>query len=967
MDLKELQIKSAEVLGVSNSQRELAFETFIEKVSESLNEGITLKVPRIGFFQLKTDNKSSSKSIIFSPHSEDFTRETKNLYLTIDLAKKWKNSTEFDSNVFSIGVGKPLLPLTVEELPNTATSFAMLKKSIEERAKELIAESDQIPNFDLFEDYYKFNDAGEDQEKEINLTLSGLSSDIMKVVDPHEIADDEYQARPPEDDFNVLESLLEGTNFPEVKTPDLKEEDRLLDSWVNKAEGEEKSIENEKTHGAGEDQIKDINLTVPGLSSDIMKVADTDEIADDEYQARQPEEDFNVLESLPEGTNFPEVKSPGRKEEDRLLDDWVNKAEGKEKNIENEKTHGAGEDQLLDNWVNKTEGEEKNNANVKIQSADLNGTIDIPSLYPDFDTEVTLAQLLAESSSTANEEEKLINRDLPGTDAGTDDEEIQEKTVLPDETVKRTDPDDSAAGDRNADDKPDQSDPSNGPDTVNIESFLNDSSLQPDGGFKPPEKPDWEKLLSDSEEVPESENDSFSALNRTIEELKISEENLLERSDAQEKKDTQLNPPESPAVEEPVIEEPVIEEIPEGKKLNVRMLLDEEENSKEDDDHIWTPDAGNEEKIEWNWGDELREEFGLLNLKGEDANYEMVDEKLSGGGQAEEKSAYKDLFEQLEKDIEQEKISFETDFRIPENRQQPSVEKPEKKETGFSGISDDEKVYLEFSSPPQKYEFVDAAAPERNKKLSIELEETTDQKSETFYNRVKKRPDPPEEKSDNYFGKLFLIIFSAFLIVSAAVYLFLRSGVDQKQAPQSASFTQQDPAVQKQVDSIIQAQIKNSPVRKDSTGEDLGEFPVTATPPVPLKNDSKKAESETNAASARSLSKPRVKTDKPIRKQTETAPVINKNKVESIKTPAQAETRISDKIYFDGTNYFIQVSSWPSKSKAETEVNKYRFSGVKTFIVEVYLPQKGGKWYRVRIGSFKSEQEARNFINKKGF
>ncbi|MFA5806287.1 MAG: hypothetical protein WC879_16765, partial [Melioribacteraceae bacterium] len=156
MKLAELQKKVTDVLGVSISQKELSFEIFIENISEVLGEGITLKVPRIGFFQQKVILTGFDVSqLIFSPLPEDFTHETHNLYLTIEVLPKVKTKLEFDATVFSIGVGKPLLPLSIDELPDTETSYAMLRKSIEERVKELIADSDQIPNFSIWDDYYK--------------------------------------------------------------------------------------------------------------------------------------------------------------------------------------------------------------------------------------------------------------------------------------------------------------------------------------------------------------------------------------------------------------------------------------------------------------------------------------------------------------------------------------------------------------------------------------------------------------------------------------------------------------------------------------------------------------------------------------------------------------------------------------------------------------------------------------------
>ena len=52
---------------------------------------------------------------------------------------------------------------------------------------------------------------------------------------------------------------------------------------------------------------------------------------------------------------------------------------------------------------------------------------------------------------------------------------------------------------------------------------------------------------------------------------------------------------------------------------------------------------------------------------------------------------------------------------------------------------------------------------------------------------------------------------------------------------------------------------------------------------------------------------------------------------------------------------------------AQEEVNRLRAQGFNAFLVEAYLPDKGGNWYRIRIGSFKSEQEALDFKKKNSF
>lgn len=66
----------------------------------------------------------------------------------------------------------------------------------------------------------------------------------------------------------------------------------------------------------------------------------------------------------------------------------------------------------------------------------------------------------------------------------------------------------------------------------------------------------------------------------------------------------------------------------------------------------------------------------------------------------------------------------------------------------------------------------------------------------------------------------------------------------------------------------------------------------------------------------------------------------------------------SKTIFSDGSKYVFQVSSWKNKAKAESEVRKLKSKGFDAFIVEANVPERGGKWYRVRVGYFNSIEEA---------
>lgn len=76
------------------------------------------------------------------------------------------------------------------------------------------------------------------------------------------------------------------------------------------------------------------------------------------------------------------------------------------------------------------------------------------------------------------------------------------------------------------------------------------------------------------------------------------------------------------------------------------------------------------------------------------------------------------------------------------------------------------------------------------------------------------------------------------------------------------------------------------------------------------------------------------------------------------------EVRINNRIYSDGKRFMVQVSSFKSKGRAESDAYRFQNMGHDAFIVEANLPQLGGMWYRVRIGYFDSQKEAEDFIVK---
>lgn len=116
-------------------------------------------------------------------------------------------------------------------------------------------------------------------------------------------------------------------------------------------------------------------------------------------------------------------------------------------------------------------------------------------------------------------------------------------------------------------------------------------------------------------------------------------------------------------------------------------------------------------------------------------------------------------------------------------------------------------------------------------------------------------------------------------------------------------------------------------------------------------------------------SKPQTTAFKEVPKKkdvTKEIPQETSKKKETIKvTPEQTKktTLVRDNIYLEGSTYVVQLSSWKSESIADQEVARLKRKGVNAFKTSAVVPQKGGTWYRVKVGGFSSIEEASRFYN----
>ena len=78
---------------------------------------------------------------------------------------------------------------------------------------------------------------------------------------------------------------------------------------------------------------------------------------------------------------------------------------------------------------------------------------------------------------------------------------------------------------------------------------------------------------------------------------------------------------------------------------------------------------------------------------------------------------------------------------------------------------------------------------------------------------------------------------------------------------------------------------------------------------------------------------------------------------ENGKMPGPEESPIPEKVSdLDPGTYSLQVASFQDQREATIMVSRLKRAGHKSFLVSVNMPERGGQWYRVRVGPFQTKK-----------
>ncbi len=297
MTTEKLKTQVAELLGVSESEKNLAFFQFKDKIANSIKVGEAIKISQIGIFQLKEQFVSSDsgktltsakkkQTLIFSPIEKN---EDESLFLNLELDDEDFDGAEFDEKVFNIGIEKPILPIA-----ENAKQKDDGQLSLDEKITDVISKSEKIENFDLWDDYLDKQAANILPDENDSLT------DIESYLQSEETG-------PSEDDFTEIDedelfAEFESDELSDTKEPTIVEE--------NIAElNDEKVIDlTDKTIEPANEILEDIPIESDEIISsveDIEEVNDIDELKEEiEHKADESifyeTEETNIKESIPE-------------------------------------------------------------------------------------------------------------------------------------------------------------------------------------------------------------------------------------------------------------------------------------------------------------------------------------------------------------------------------------------------------------------------------------------------------------------------------------------------------------------------------------------------------------------------------------------------------------------------------------------------------------------------------------------
>lgn len=200
MNKEALESKVAELFNKSEEEKNEVFSLFKEKIATFLNVGEAIRIEGLGVFQLKeqlahsdTEKPLSSadktNTLVYSPESDQASGDS--LFMNLELERKLKDDSEFDENVFQLGIGKPVATISDKEILD-GDSSGDISDALDKSMTILLNDSEKLQNFDLWEDYLKNKETKSviEDEAVIDEIVDSVTDEEIEIENKKSLLDD---------------------------------------------------------------------------------------------------------------------------------------------------------------------------------------------------------------------------------------------------------------------------------------------------------------------------------------------------------------------------------------------------------------------------------------------------------------------------------------------------------------------------------------------------------------------------------------------------------------------------------------------------------------------------------------------------------------------------------------------------------------------------------------------------------
>jgi|GEM_PF-4948051 len=296
---------------------------------------------------------------------------------------------------------------------------------------------------------------------------------------------------------------------------------------------------------------------------------------------------------------------------------------------------------------------------------------------------------------------------------------------------------------------------------------------------------------------------------------------------------------------------------------------------------------------------------------------------------------------------------------------------------------DELENYIKEENVDEAQSILDETPEENIEEIPIPNKKET--KTTKPITKLKKRESYSDsrKKSNGFFKNPILYISLAIAIIAVGVIFFVlpksetlfneASETIELNKPGNIDSLMADSSnSNNKIDSAVKA-IENIPQKEPTAAEKMAEIrKLESEEKIPTKKEIVPETKKELPQEVKKEAKNEVKKDEKelAKKETkQSGKELNKTEttVKNLYREIPNDKTVTDRIYFDGRKYTVQISSWKSATTAEKEANKLKKRGFDAFIIKVFVPAKGSTWNRVRIGYFNSVKEAEEFLKKNAF